>query len=216
MELKVVLLGASGAGKTTLAKILSEKLSIEYVSNSAGGIMPRAYKDLLSFNYGWEGGKGQLAVIEKSHEIPAFGMTFQNGVLDGRKKILQTTGSVILDRSPLDPLAFFYNQLSHSFEDYIAWDFRDKCCRVLHDNCTHMIKVDLINPERKIPLEEGAGRLANWFFQKKMDKLFNVATHDYWDWCQENGVKPIPYIKINFWDLDNRVNESLGFLNTIK
>lgn len=216
MEVKVVLLGASGAGKTTLAKIIAEKAGIEYISNSAAGIMPIAFKDYLSTHYGWEGGKGQRAVLDKSHEDPTFGMSFQSGVLQGREKILQSQGSKILDRSPLDPWVFFLNQLSHQFPDGGAYQFRDKCFRALHNHCTCMIKVDLVNPSKTIPSEDGAGRIDHWHFQRKIDVLFNLAIDEYLIWCDEIGFLPIPYLRIPMWDLDTRVKESLGFLDAIK
>lgn len=214
--MKVVLLGASGAGKTTLAKIIAEKTGLNYISNSAGGIMPHAYKSLLHREYGFEGGQGQLAVLQYSHDNPHFGMLFQRGVLEGRKAILQKPEPMILDRSPLDPFVFFLNQLSHAFGDEVAEDLRNVCMETLHYHCDAFIKVDLVVPDKEITKEEGAGRIANWYFQKKIDKLFNVAIHEYWDWCKERELSPRPWYRIKEWDLDGRIKDTLKFLDTIK
>jgi hypothetical protein len=178
-------------------------------------IMPHAYKSLLRDHYGFEGGKGQLAVMERSFTEPDFGLLFQRGVLEGRHRILQTEDNIIMDRSPLDPLVFFFNQLSHRIDDRGATDFRNLCCHIMHEHVDAFIKIDLVNPGKKIPKEEGAGRVATWFFQKKIDKLFNVAIHEYWDWCVDNQVHPKPFLRLQEWDLQTRIRLTQDFLNTI-
>ena len=217
--MKVVMLGASGAGKTTLAKKIAEKTGLKYIENSAGLILTGKAKERLQREYGYEGNLGQRGVINKSHLSVSFAVDFQDWVLKSRTELLQSNEDVIIDRSPLDPTVFWLNQVVHNTAQDLTEGFLKLCFDSMFESgVTHLIRVPLLNPEYTI--EDNNSRVANWWFQKKIDLLCDFVIQQFNDYKNRSivsSVDPRPFqVRVHqviTWDLNQRVNQALQFLN---
>lgn len=170
--MKVVIAGASGSGKTTLAKSLASHFNWEFTENSAGLIMSNEDKMYLKERYGYHGDWGQRAVINISHKEPGFGKFFQEAILRARYRIGERNADAIYDRSALDPIVFYLNQVVHNEVQDDSEHFIHKCIGGLrHVNL--IIRLPLQNPQKTI--ENNGSRVDNWYFQRKIDYLFSLA-----------------------------------------
>jgi len=213
------MLGSSGAGKTTLAKAIAEKLGLQYVENSAGLILTKEAKNTLKQRYDYFGDAGQVGVINKSAAEPQFGVDFQEWILTSRSEILEMNQNIILDRSPLDPVVFWLNQVVHNTTQGETTEFITRCFRAMVESgVTHVIRVPLQNPNEEI--ENNGSRCHNWYFQKKIDLLFDLVLDWFNGWKNSDQVFMVnnekPMIRthyVNTWDWENRLKQALYFLN---
>lgn len=219
--MKVVLAGASGAGKTTLAKALAEHFSIPFVENSAGLILSQAAKDSLQFKWGYDGNWGQRKVINESHRNPEFGYDFQQWILKSRTELIGGYENGVFDRSPLDAMVFYMNQVVHNFSDISAKDFLNSCIyNFAKAGITHVIYVPLQNPGNTI--ENNGSRCDNFYFQSKVDLLFDwVVNKQFFKGMQSiNFVNPekgnedltIKLHTVKTWDWQERKEAAIRFL----
>lgn len=218
--MKVVLAGASGSGKTTLAKALAEHFGWYFTENSAGLIMTRKHKTDLKEMFGYEGGWGQRKVINQSHADPSFGRAFQGSVLSARYLLMANNADkdCIFDRSTLDPIVFYLNQVVHNDEEQDdSQHFIHRCISGLRE-VDMILKIPLQNPECKI--EDNGSRVANWYFQKKIDMLFDVAMNLV---ISENnkhkylmGPKKIMIAAAPAWDWQTRLDWGIQMINKLK
>lgn len=214
--MKVVIAGASGSGKTTLAKALAEHYGWHFKENSAGLIMGNINKAVLEATHGYSGDWGQRKVINYSHGFPEFGRNFQQFIFEARKRLIEYPGNAIYDRSSLDPIVFYLNQVVHN-------DMQDDSEHFIHQCITGLRKVDLIlriplqNPERCI--EDNNSRVANYWFQRKIDTLFDLAIQLVLEENQRN-----PYLLDNHmiriahsptWDWQERFNWAVGKIDQL-
>lgn len=170
--MKVVLAGASGSGKTTLAKALAENFKWNFTENSAGLIMGKEHKRILSERFGYGGDWGQKKVINHSHKVPEFGRAFQEYILAARYGLMQQEENAVYDRSSLDPIVFYLNQIVHNDQQEDSGHFIRKCVAGLR-NVDLILRIPLQNPHDEI--ENNESRVNNWYFQKKVDLMFDLA-----------------------------------------
>lgn len=170
--MKVVLAGPSGSGKTTLAKALAAHFEWGFIENSAGLIMLPEDKKNLKDWYGYAGNWGQRKVINESHIKPEFGRNFQWAIINARKHIINTPDNHIFDRSALDPIVFYLNQVVHNDEQEISEHFIHSCIAGLKE-VDLILRIPLQNPNKVI--ENNGSRVNNWYFQRKIDALYDEA-----------------------------------------
>lgn len=201
----IALAGASGSGKTTLAKKIAKDMGWVFQENSAGLITTQIDKQYMKDSWGYAGDWGQKRVINFSHDNPQFGLYFQRSILAGREELFEKNKNYncIYDRSPLDPIVFYLNQCVHNYDEQVAEQLFAKCTKALK-LVDIIIKVPLHNPAQEI--EDNGSRVANWYFQKKVDRLFDLAL----DIVQVNiaqlGMNHlIRCYKLDQWDFDHRV-----------
>lgn len=172
----ITLAGASGSGKTTLAKALAEHFGWEFKENSAGLIINAQHKEYMAAHWGYNGNAGQVEVINKSHRDPTFGLYFQQSIVEARRRLMMSTATnhinAVYDRGPLDPIVFYLNQVVHNFSEQVAESFFESCIPGLRE-VNLVIRVPLQNPECVI--ENNDSRVANWYFQQKIDNLYDQA-----------------------------------------
>lgn len=210
--MKVVLAGASGSGKTTLAKAIGEALNLSFNENSAGLIISAQDKEYMKRQFGYEGNAGQRGVINKSHTNPQFGLYFQHAILEARKKLFSAKDNMVLDRSPLDPIVFYLNQLVHNFSQQETDFFVEMCLdAIIEARITHIIYTPLQNPKREI--EDNDSRVANYYFQKKIDMLFGYVLELLKRRCIQMHVECPKIHQTPCWDWDKRLSDSLYFLS---
>lgn len=222
--MKVALAGASGSGKTTLGKEIAELLCLNFIENSAGLVISDKNKTNLAKNYDYVGNIGQVGVINLSHQQPNFGYDFQYYLLEARKQIMVEGDNLVVDRSALDPVVFFLNQVVHNFPQEHCKTFIDQAADVfIESGITHLIRTPLQNPEMVI--EDNGSRVANWYFQLKIDGLFDKAISlvNKRGWERNNLqrdnpkfllFKPITPYFTRSWDKDIRLKGVLEFLRS--
>ena len=93
-HLRVYLSGASGLGKTTLAKLISKELGLPYINTSASnvwdefGVKSHEHALQLSGDYNW------------AHK-------YQLAILENRRKVLGDNDNFVTDRSIIDNLIYY-------------------------------------------------------------------------------------------------------------
>jgi len=216
----VTLAGASGSGKTTLAKALAEHFGWVFKENSAGLIIADGHKEYMKKTWGYDGNWGQARVINFSHHNPDFGGYFQWSIIAARRKLMLDTlasgKNAIYDRGPLDPIVFWMNQIAHNLP-------QEESQKVIEGSMQGMRCVDLIirvplqNPNQYI--ENNGSRVPNWFFQKKIDILYDLAIHEVGLMQLQNPLffekKPIHILRTSTWDWDVRLNECIKKIESI-
>lgn len=215
----VTLAGASGSGKTTLAKALAEHFNWEFRENSAGLIMDNHHKEYMKEHFFYHGGEGQARVINRSHANPEFGLYFQQSIVQARKMLMSNTvganKNAVYDRGPLDPIVFYLNQMVHNFNEEMAESFFQSCIPGLR-YVDLIIRVPLQNPDCKI--EDNGSRVANWFFQQKIDTLYDSAIKIVASMSNLNPLifekKPIKVSRTTTWDWDKRLAECIKFIES--
>lgn len=213
--MKVVLAGPSGSGKTTLAKALATHFNWTFVENSAGLIMDDINKQSLKDRFGY-GNWGQRKVINESHTQPAFGREFQRYILSARERLINADGNHVYDRSALDPIVFYLNQVVHNDGQEDSEQFIHACISRMY-NVDLILRIPLQNPDREI--ENNESRVNNWFFQRKIDKLYDEAIdllH------MENHFNPhlldnhqIRILKCPCWEWDVRLAWAINATNQL-
>ena len=213
----VCLAGPSGSGKTTLAKALAEHFNWKFKENSAGLIISNTHKDYMAAQFGYNGDLGQAEVINKSHKDPLFGLYFQQTIVEARIKLLHDTlamgKNAIYDRGPLDPIVFYLNQVVNNFDEKTADRFFESCMPGLR-NVDLIIRVPLQNPNCEI--ENNGSRIANWYFQMKIDLLYDQAIHIASWMVKKNHLlfenKPIRVTRTSTWDWGKRLTECIKMI----
>lgn len=202
--------GPSGAGKTTLAQALAKHLGWDFQENSAGKIMRPEFKEELR-DMGKPLGLGQNGTINFAHANPAGGKKFQEGILSSRSDLFKSKVEAgingVYDRSPLDPIVFYLNQVVHNETQEASEEFIHRCIVALR-SVDLILRVPLQNPVMEI--EYNGSRVNNWFFQKKVDALFDTAIELV---LQENNKYPylldahtIRFERCQTWDWEERLD----------
>jgi thymidylate kinase len=220
--MKIVCAGPSGSGKTTLAKAIAKELNLKFIENSAGLVMLPEDKESLKNRYMYTGAHGQKGVINQSHLNPSFGFDFQYSILRARTKLLAENDNIVLDRSPLDPIVFYLNQVAHNQTQFLSESFIESAAQIfLNSGITHLIRIPLLNPERTI--EDDNSRVPNWYFQKKVDYLFDLAIELVGVYFEKNlnlegtihgkGLSLPKVHRVNTWDWERRFQTALAFVS---
>ena len=156
--LRIYLSGASGLGKTTLAKAVARELNISYVNTSASNI--------------WEdfGVTSHQDAIQKSKENPSWAYEYQKAILENRKQVLSQTPSFITDRSLIDNLVYFMDS-NHTSEDYER--YREQVQEMLNEDLQNysVVFIRLIRPF-SWQTEVNGKRISNEDYQIKSNLLF--------------------------------------------
>lgn len=209
--------GPSGAGKTTLAQALAKYLGWDFQENSAGKIMRPEFKEELR-DMGKPLNLGQKGTINFAHANPAGGKKFQEGILASRSDLFKSKVDAgingVYDRSPLDPIVFYLNQVVHNETQEASEDFIHRCICSLR-SVDLILRVPLQNPVKEI--EYNGSRVNNWYFQKKIDQLFDTALELV---VEENDKFPylLNHHKLRVercptWDWNNRLEWAIHAAN---
>ena len=172
---KIMLVGPSGVGKTTLAQKISEDLDIPFISGS--------YSDLITST---KSVKHEDMLKLPTTQIQE--MDYQ--VLNLRHKAFAGDKNFISDRSYMDSMAYFIHKLSSNIGACETDDFLGLCETLLFKECTHLIilpfSINVMGQWGKI--EDNNKRITNPWFQFQITKIidglleylhFEVSQH--WD-----------------------------------
>lgn len=182
MNKRIMICGASGTGKTTLAEHISELYELPFVSTSAKEVWPKfGFKDHA-----------------ESHRIstsdPVIGIKYQNEILARRIKALQID-SYITDRSLIDNMAYLMLELGHSLSCCETSDFIYECNMAM-EKCDGLIYLKWV-PE--IILEDDGFRIQNPYYQDMVDNIIS--------WVINGSMLDLtcPVLTLDFWDFEKRI-----------
>lgn len=200
-QIRVALCGPSGSGKTTLAKYIANMHKLPYVENSAGLILPEVDQQFLMDQYGWEK-NGHAKVIALSNQNPDFGREFQARLLAARGHMMEKSDEFVIDRSPIDNVAYFLTQCGpHQDTDYTRGFIES--AQLFGDRLTHLIFIPTMND---IDIEVNGSRISNYYYQKMMTNVFIHVINDYFP--------HIRAIALNTSDFTQRTRAVDSFLST--
>jgi adenylate kinase family enzyme len=160
--MRIVIIGPSGTGKTTLAKELSERNKIPFISASA--------KDLFNC-YGF---KNHNDIVKCGIIDPKKGLQFQMELIQTRNELFRTNKSFISDRSPIDVWVYFLlqnsSQLSYNQCNYMEENFRT--------GLSYIDKIIFLPFTSSIEIENDGVRVINPYFQFTVNALFEKIIQD--------------------------------------
>lgn len=156
---RIMFLGASGTGKTTLAKILSEKLDIPFVSSSLSDVAPSTKAETHTT---------MLDTASYQKELKYLSLRF--------KHISSIKGSFITDRSFFDNLAYLLFKVSKDIGECDVETFIETIHRCLDEaQITDIIylpvTLDMMNDEWMV--EDNGKRVTNKYFQYTITKVMD-------------------------------------------
>lgn len=199
MELRIVISGPSGVGKSTLAEFISKTYNIPFVTTSTKPLWDKhgitSHEHLI-----------QMTLMDK-----AWGLSFQNEVLNYRIEKLSEHKEYVTDRSPVDNLAYFLSQNSHMVSEKNVEDYIVRCLNALADN-TGLIAIPYTSD---IVLEDDGKRVNNKYYQRFMNGAFHTAGSLISDFSKKSNILLPPHVAIQKWDMLYRKEEVQKFINHI-
>lgn len=175
-KLKIALCGASGSGKSTLARFISSKYGLPYKENSAGLLLPEEDQDYLVKTFGWTK-SGHADVIRLSNINPSFGFEFQLRLMRARKKFIEENDSFIIDRSPVDNVAYFLLQTSH----LVPQDMTARFIQEAIEGSYSLDKLIILDTMDIGQVEDNGSRIASFPYQKMVTEVFHHVANTYFN-----------------------------------
>lgn len=200
-KFKVACLGPSGSGKTTMANFIAETYGIPFIPNSAGIIIPERIKEHLRSTYRWKEA-GHKEVIRLSNEFPSFGQSFQEALLAARGSLITTTPEFVIDRSPIDNVAYMLAQCAHLVDEEWVTSFISEAKNYAKE-ITHFIIFPSLAPE----IEDNGSRVNNKYYQRMSTAIFE---HTYMEYFKDIMINKT--LMLDTWDLDVKKDRVLSFL----
>lgn len=189
---KIALCGASGSGKSTIARWMSEKYNLPYLENSAGLILPHEVQQRFVDHYGWTK-SGHSDVIRLGNINPNFAVDFQQELLKVRSKFIRDTPDFIFDRSPVDNLAYFLLQCGHLASPEVTHQHIVRCLEAITPISLVIFLHTSTEPGN---VENNGSRVANWSYQKMVTAVFKHVLEFY--------MPQVPRLELSMWDYATR------------
>lgn len=163
---RINLTGASGMGKTTLAKWISETYQIPFISGSYSDLIPETakmpHRDMIS----------QDAKIIQLQDTQ---------VLNLRRKAFDSFETMVSDRSYLDSAAYFINKLSHRIPQCETEQFIEICRELTCKQCDKVIFIPADTYHLKHwEMEDNGKRSTNLYFHIEISQLIYWLITDLW------------------------------------
>ncbi len=192
---RIYICGPSGVGKTTLAKYIAEQYKIPFITTSTKPL--------------WEklGVNNHKELINKCALDPAFGLDFQNKVLEYRLNKLSGLDNWVTDRSPIDNMAYFLMQNSDKCTTEETKNYIRDC------NLALALGNKLINIQytSDIDLEDDGMRITNPYYQEYSSIIFRyILDNKVLDLNSTIGKKNI--LDVHTWDWEERMKIIYKFL----
>lgn len=209
-RIKIGVSGASGVGKTTLSKAISEKFNIAFITGSARmSLTQEDLSELMSIRglkNNWSN-KNHLDNILNSLIDPPFGLELQNRILNRRKVCLESSNSFITDRTPIDNMVYFMMQNSVVLGPGDTINYINSCVDVLLKNFDVVFFIRTSGME---DVEDDGLRINNLPYQMMIDNIFKYITSTY----IQSRDNAIPVFEINTRDLGKRVEQVSHYIET--
>lgn len=155
LNLTVNFTGCSGIGKTTLAKHISDKYGLPFVSGSYSDLVP----ETKSLSHTAMIGQDADKIFEQDIQV-----------LNLRKRLFENyKDGLVSDRSYIDSAAYMIQKLSHRLPECEIDDFIEKCRLLTLIQCDKVIFLDFtLEAMKKWEIEDNNKRIKNRFYQSEI------------------------------------------------
>lgn len=158
---RIMLAGPSGIGKTTIAKWISEKTGIEFISGSVSDLLPDTkdvpHSEMLS--------KDPTELYKEDYQI-----------LNLRNKLFKDKHEFVSDRSYLDSIAYFLYKQSDKIPGCEIEHFISLAGHLLSSQCDLLIVLELHpNDIHKWVTENNDKRITSNYFQLMISGLMDLS-----------------------------------------
>jgi hypothetical protein len=181
MDKKIMICGASGTGKTTMAKHIAELYELPYITTSA------------SQTWGKFGFTSHEDALRKSLSDPSLGLRYQLAVLLNRRQILNEIPHYITDRSYVDNITYLLLQMGYGISQGNMEIFL-KDCKIAMSEVDGLI---FLRWNKDIVLEDNGKRIMNRIYHEMVDNTMR--------WILTSRMAIRPFLEVLEWDMDSRV-----------
>lgn len=183
MSKRIMFVGPSGIGKTTLAQAVAKKYDIPFISGSMSDLLPAtkgiSHNELLSL--------GSEAMYKSDFQL-----------LNMRNKLFKDKENFVTDRSYADLAAYFWYKQSRNIPECEMEHFFCQCKTLMEDQCDVAIFLPLnLDTYKHWSMEDNGKRILNGFFQVQISSLMGELLAN-WE---------IPTICISELDLGMRTEQ---------
>lgn len=189
---RIGIFGPSGSGKTTTAKFINEVYGIPYL-HTDGPELRKKY-----------GCNSHRELVTLSIVNPFKGLCFQHDLLDERLKLAMTHDNFVMDRSPVDNMAYFLLQNSAVSKPEVTERFLERAGGLL-DRYTHLIGIPALYDK---PEDDGV-RIQNLYYQQMTWRIMEWIVSDF---ISTSTLVPKILVLDNY-DLAWRKKEIMGFIS---
>lgn len=166
MRGRINLTGCSGIGKTTIAKDLSERLNVPFISGSYSDLVPETRNIPHS------------EMIQQDAKL-VFEQDVQ--VLNARNKLFGQYPELVSDRSYIDSAAYMIQKLSHRLPTCEIEDFVEKCRVLTLIQCRKVIYLPYTHKYfTEWEIEDNGKRVLNKFYQAEITAIIDYLLNEYW------------------------------------
>lgn len=190
---RIMFVGPSGIGKTTLAKFIETKYGIPFISGSMSDLMPDTKEMHHAEFLHQECGE----LINKDYQL-----------LNLRNKLFKDKGTFVTDRSYVDLAAYFIYKQSTNIPECEVDAFLDICKDLTVQQCDLLIYLPLsMYNMKEWPMEDNKKRIINRYYQAQMsDIMGNLLTQ--WSILSVIDILVVP--QLDFYD---RIHMIMSRLN---
>lgn len=174
MSKRIMFVGPSGIGKTTLAQAVAKKYDIPFISGSMSDLLPAtkdvSHNEILSL--------GSEAMYKSDFQL-----------LNLRNKLFKDKENFVTDRSYADLAAYFWYKQSRNMPECEMEHFFCQCKTLMEDQCDVAIFLPLnLDTYKHWPMEDNKKRIMNRFFQVQISSLMSelLANWEIPTVCVEN------------------------------
>lgn len=183
MSKRIMFVGPSGIGKTTLAQAVAKKYDIPFISGSMSDLLPAtkgiSHNELLSL--------GSEAMYKSDFQL-----------LNLRNKLFKDKENFVTDRSYADLATYFWYKQSRNIPECEMEHFFCQCKTLMEDQCDVAIFLPLnLDTYKHWSMEDNKKRIMNRFFQVQISSLMGELLAN-WE---------IPTICISELDLGMRTKQ---------
>lgn len=174
MSKRIMFVGPSGIGKTTLAQAVAKKHNIPFISGSMSDLLPAtkdvSHNEILSL--------GSEAMYKSDFQL-----------LNLRNKLFKDKENFVTDRSYADLAAYFWYKQSRNMPECEMEHFFCQCKELMENQCDLAIFLPLsLSTYHEWPMEDNKKRIMNRFFQVQISSLMSelLANWEIPTVCVEN------------------------------